>query len=415
MALSKLINPKVFMGASNPWSGYDVADTEVGPAPDISSHPDMSPGGTLSSAITPSKPSIQGTKEFADYQDLGAKLKDALTPQPISTGRALLGALVGARNPVLGNIITGQFQRQRQIQPLMQQYQIAGDQINRERQLELEQANLSKMNAETDLANKHGAYFDTMANAKENPVDKLIDKGFDKDGNAIGVFQRPDNTTYQKSLTGIVSPQSQKPPTAKDQDIQDILDSNRWDDTPANRVKARNIIAQRSKSPQDEETKDLKKQLLQAQVEKSKEPTPDEQRRDDLARNLDENLTTLEDIAKRRPELFGPAAGRLTGLRQAVGTNDPDVAALKNVEEQMGLAMVGAHAMRNAQHAEKAAQSITGAQHTTADALLAPNGPIATARKSVQTFRDDAQRRRKAVEGGSAPVATDSKDPLGIL
>jgi len=88
---------------------------------------------------------------------------------------------------------------------------------------------------------------------------------------------------------------------------------------------------------------------------KEQTPTPDEQRRADLGNNLNENLDRLEEIVKRRPDLFGPAAGRLTSAKQWLGTSDPDVAALDNIKEQVGLAMVGAHAMRNAQHAEKAA------------------------------------------------------------
>jgi hypothetical protein len=162
---------------------------------------------------------------------------------------------------------------------------------------------------------------------------------------------------------------------------------------------------------------DLSKQVKQAQLEKLKEPTADEQRRADLANNLDENLTQLEDIARRRPELFGPLSGRVTSAKQWIGWNDPDVAALKNIEEQTGLAMVGAHAMRNAQHAEKAAQSITNANKNTADVLLAPNGPIATARKSLQTFRADAGRRRAQIDAvtGTTEPATATTPAANVL
>jgi hypothetical protein len=117
--------------------------------------------------------------------------------------------------------------------------------------------------------------------------------------------------------------------------------------------------------------------------------TADENRRADLAQNMNENLDKLEEIAKRRPDLFGPMAGRLTAAKEWLGTNDPDVAALHTIREQTGMAMVGAHAMRNAQHVEKAADSIMNAFKNEPEALLGPTGSIAAARQSIQTFIGD--------------------------
>lgn len=128
-----------------------------------------------------------------------------------------------------------------------------------------------------------------------------------------------------------------------------------------------------------------------------KGPTADEQRRSDLANNMNENLSQLEDILKRRPDLFGPIAGRMTHVRQLTGTSDPDVAALKTIEEQMGMAMVGAHAMRNAQHVEKAASSILNGFKNEPAAMA---GSIAAAKASLQTFINDANKAN-----GAAPAA----------
>lgn len=136
-------------------------------------------------------------------------------------------------------------------------------------------------------------------------------------------------------------------------------------------------------------------------------PTADEQRRADLAENMNENLDQLEDIAKRRPDLFGPIAGRVTGLKETIGTSDPDVAALKTIQEQVGMAMVGAHAMRNAQHVATAANAIMNGFHNSPEAMLTA---IKTARNSVKTFQGDVD---KAKAGDTAPKAT-GNDPLGI-
>lgn len=109
-------------------------------APDtdqFSDTPRMAP----SVALAPRQPGGMGAHNpMADLQeqrsDIGTKLQSALQPNPISTPRALIAALVSRRNPQLGGIISGDYQRQRAIQPLMAQYATLGDQIATERQYE---------------------------------------------------------------------------------------------------------------------------------------------------------------------------------------------------------------------------------------------------------------------------------------
>jgi hypothetical protein len=147
---------------------------------------------------------------------------------------------------------------------------------------------------------------------------------------------------------------------------------------------------------------------------KEQTPSPDEQRRADLANNLTENLDRLEEIVKRRPELFGPASGRLTTAKQWLGTGDPDVAALENIKEQVGLAMVGAHAMRNAQHAEKAANSILNAYKNKPEALIGERGSIASARNSLKTFIGDVQGQRVQDKAAGGAKGGPSAQPLSL-
>lgn len=123
--------------------------------------------------------------------------------------------------------------------------------------------------------------------------------------------------------------------------------------------------------------------------ELTNKPSPDEQRRADLAENMNENMGQLEEILNRRPDLFGPAAGRWASLKGAVGTDDPDIAALKVIKEQMGMAMVGAHAMRNAQHVETAANALVNSFNNEPQAI---KGALAAARKSLSTFQNDVDR-----------------------
>lgn len=140
--------------------------------------------------------------------------------------------------------------------------------------------------------------------------------------------------------------------------------------------------------------------------------TADEERRSDLSRNLNENLDQLDDILNRRPDLFGPMAGRLTAMREAVGTSDPDVARLKTIKEQLGMAVVGAHAMRNASHVETAANAIVNGFNNSPEAIKAAS---AVARQSVATFQKDAGDQPGSAPKGAAGGMIRARDPSGVL
>jgi hypothetical protein len=112
-------------------------------------------------------------------------------------------------------------------------------------------------------------------------------------------------------------------------------------------------------------------------------PTSSEDNRADLAQNLNENLARLEEITKRRPELFGPLSGRISQLRQNIGTDDPDLAQLKILADNIGMASQGAHQMRNGYLVEGIGQSLTNAMKNGPDAVRAA---INDSRNSVATF-----------------------------
>jgi hypothetical protein len=140
-----------------------------------------------------------------------------------------------------------------------------------------------------------------------------------------------------------------------------------------------------------------------------KGPTNDEQKRADLADSLDENLNALEDIAKRRPELFGPLAGRWAELKQKFGNDDPDLGALQTIEHQIGLTQISAHGMRSAQGVQSAADSIMNHLHNGPKSLLSS---IDAARKSVKTFQDQVEKTRP---GSTGAGKTNGKLPEGAV
>lgn len=148
-------------------------------------------------------------------------------------------------------------------------------------------------------------------------------------------------------------------------------------------------------------------------------PTADEDRRADLSTAFKGYSAELQDIATRRPDLFGPAAGRITSLRDAIGTGDLDIANLYRVKEALGTVALGAHSLRNATHIETAANKAANTNDT-ADAYLKT---LQNANKDIDTFqqidrptlRSQTSAPAAAATKKLAPkVAPSSNDPLGI-
>jgi hypothetical protein len=127
-------------------------------------------------------------------------------------------------------------------------------------------------------------------------------------------------------------------------------------------------------------------------------PTADEDRRADLSEAMMGYADMLADIATRRPELFGPLAGRITGLRNTIGTDDPDVADLKFLREQLGITQMGAHSLRSVQAIAPIADALANSFHNDAATIIATTE---MAKKGVGQF---LVPQRPVVQGSSGPV-----------
>lgn len=300
--------------------------------------------------------------------------------------------------------------------------------------------NLSGITQGTENAQREAATAATEEATKEAPEKLKIEQEkaekektpkpepiFDKNGNLIGFntgtelmgLHNPKLTPDMREMAGLAKPKEEKK-NDFEQYYSDWLKDNNFPDTAHNRLLARQQFAAAGQTPQrpqqvlgvgpDNKVFEIKPGTTLPTGTKTvtgdlaaNKPTADEERRADLARNMSENLDQLEEIVKRRGDLFGPAAGRLTGLRQMIGTDDPDIAALNTIKEMMGMAQVGAHAMRNAQHVETAANSILNSFHNQPDAIL---NAIQKARQSVATFQRDAgQQPGSAPKNAPAPAA----------
>lgn len=142
-------------------------------------------------------------------------------------------------------------------------------------------------------------------------------------------------------------------------------------------------------------------------------PTADEDRRADLSKSLDVLSDRLADISSRRPELFGPVAGRMTKLRQAAGTSDPDVAELKSIQENLGQISLGAHSMRNAGHIATAADAMAN-MYNSPEAYRAGLSAGKASADTMQTItRPSLVKPPANAPKPKKPVGTNN-DPLGI-
>jgi hypothetical protein len=128
--------------------------------------------------------------------------------------------------------------------------------------------------------------------------------------------------------------------------------------------------------------------------------TATEQNRADYADNLNENLDNLEDIVRRRPELFGPVHGRITQVEAMVGSDDPDITTLRNIKDNIGRVNQSVHGMRGSNQVESASNAVLH-WGDGPDGIM---GAIKSARASAATFSKNVQQIRQT--GTAQPTGT---------
>ena len=194
------------------------------------SMPDMGasvPGstGSASSALSPSRPSptLQGTQEYQDFADTGAKLRSALQPSNVSMPRALIGAVFARRSPMLASVITGDFQRQRQIQPLEKQYELLGDMITKNRAMSMQDLNMKNIGSEITERGRANDIRQQLADTREAPPPKGLPE---QDVAYLQTQVNPDTnrpyTLHEAYAKSLQTAQDTKPENAKGGQLTDI-------------------------------------------------------------------------------------------------------------------------------------------------------------------------------------------------
>jgi hypothetical protein len=127
----------------------------------------------------------------------------------------------------------------------------------------------------------------------------------------------------------------------------------------------------------------------------------DEKKKAELAENIAENSNQAATIMLKRPELFGPGAGRYTSVDQMIGNNDPDISKMGVTIHNIAMANSGVHGFRSQEGVEATERLILN---------NFKNGPQAVGNAlkglttSTQTFIDNARPesyRTHSKQGGA--------------
>jgi len=195
--------------------------------------------------------------------------------------------------------------------------------------------------------------------------------------------------------------QANKPPS----EITDIADytktylgAKNLPDTPSNQLLARQQYY-KDKQPfgaqkiQIEQQRadiatDKAAQEKAAAIEWKPKVTADEKKKAELAENIAENATAVNDTLARRKDLVGAVAGRFTNVEQMIGNNDKDISAIGNRIHNIAMANSGVHGFRSQEGVKDTEATLLNHFKNGPDAV---KGALASNVDSVQTFIDNAR------------------------
>jgi hypothetical protein len=349
------------------------------PGPQRDPDPGMSPGRIEDD---PSQRPHSGMISAPQYGPQPTRMTE-LEDEYQRLGQPVPGRQLPIKNPILRGIASAALGM---IAPRAAQQQIQNRQTQQAQNLSLREKILPEIEAERrlqeqeDLATKRMTLQEQMQSEREKAAQESQERLFGQ--------QNQLEDTREKARQADQQAQQQASEDRQNKAIQAAADRQQASERAA---------ADRQNRQFAESEKML---TLHAQNQKV---TADEQRRADLAENMNENLDQLEDIVKRRPELFGGPLGikgRYTQLKGALGSGDPDVAKLNAIREFFGMASVSAHTMRNAQHVGAAADSVLAGFKNSPEATLAA---MQVARASARTFQEDIDRVRGGGGGSQTP------------
>lgn len=112
-------------------------------------------------------------------------------------------------------------------------------------------------------------------------------------------------------------------------------------------------------------------------------PTGVEIQRADLAGSTLEQIDSVKSLISKRPDLFGPAAGRAVNFTQWLGSQDPDAQKFKAATDTIASHLSGVYGARGA-YSQGAIAKTIGENRTNPEALTAALNQYAIAAKNIQ-------------------------------
>jgi hypothetical protein len=410
--------------------GPSVFDTTAPPVPDL--QPSAAVNVPSVFAPPPQAPSVfsplddqeqhaQGRLQKLQYQDAhpwGSPDNHPGVFGKIAHGLSLAGQVAGGifAPAVMANIPGTEANRQVQEHSLNQDIQglehqkVANskEQADADREQQATQFDQELQPGKLQAQNDESAYKKAQTAKEETPVEKGIDN------QTYDFLTKKLNMTPQQAYQEMQQEKGAPGREQQEQIHQDAL---------AQQAQLRHdSLAQQMMFHRDHEqdVSEGRKDRLAAQTEKANKPTADEQKKADLVDNLNENLGVVEEIARRRPELFGPIAGRMTQLKNSLGTSDPDIGALETAQHQLGMVQQGVHGMKSAVGLQGSVDSLMNGFHNDPAVLLRS---IETARNSAKTFSNSVGEKGQPGIGGvpakgggpSSSGVMYARDPQGKL
>ena len=415
-----------------PTAGHWQGQNFISPAtPDpswepFSESPNIS-ASAQSQAFMPrqAQPDLVNDVYMPQLRDAATRYQTALDAPHSGTLRQVLGAFLSRRNPTLGGVVSGELGRQRNIQSAGQDFDLINSIVQQNRAMQNQDITNKKNIAETNLYNAH-------ANSFLNPPLKPKEEDWNVVPNVLGPNGEPvqiEKNSGQTRLLPLPGATVKDANDTKGGQLTDINIAGKNHKVLVN-TKDGSIIKDmgESKLPNDSGTEGTwtlqedehgKTVLFNGKTGQirpapagltpkgSHKPNASEKNRSDLADNLNENLDALEEIVNRRPDLFGPVAGRRTQLKAYLGSNDPDIGKLDTIKHQLGMVQQSTHGMRSAYGVQSAAASVLNDFKNGPAAL---KGSISAARNSAQTFKKNvADVQSGAATGSGTEIEYDAQ------
>lgn len=342
---------------------------------------------------------LQAQVDAANHPSLTERLLRAGIPLAIAGASALAGGQGGAGAIGVSQAVNRDQDNQLAQRKLLTE-QLGGAQTEREKEFDTAQRTVEAANAAHEANRTRDTIARTLAGSREGVAETTA--GARRD---VATTQATSRDAMADIAAAAARYRADKAAeTGKYAADQHVVSSHYAADAAANR-QSRSIAA----------TDDRQQAGFTHTDDK---PTAAEDQRADLADGFKQYAKELRDIAVRRPELFGPLAGRLTEGRNSVGSSDPDIAAIARIKEQGGTLSQAAHSLRNAGHIATASDKAFNI-HQSAQALIKNIDDGNRDIDTFQTIHRPTLAGRTAPGTGTKPAAPSGggkkNDPLGIL